>query len=582
MKRIIFIAFTILLLNSCEDDLTYYPLTEPSSVNFWGNVNNLKLYANQFYVDLPKHSDGGALGIFSLDNNSDNLLPKNYNTRLHGKLKVPSTGGGWDFSKIRATNLFLENYQQVPTTGVELDVKHYSGEVSFFRAYYYFDLLQKYGDLPWIGKTLNPDLTELQELDVRLKRNVITDAIIADLDFAIANLLPKEKAQQLRINREIALLFKSRVCLFEGTWEKYHKNTSFGVEGSDGTNYLKLAASSAKILIDENKYALDPDYQSLFIQTDHSSSQEVMLWKKYDYLLGISHNIIRVNTNGGGSTGLTKSLVESYLCIDGNPISVSPLYKGDESLKQIMQNRDKRLLYTNAFPGYPLQIRLGDTTQIFSKPPIHLAGEEYNSTSGYQIYKGVDPYINNLPKDQGEIASISFRYAEALINYAEAMAELGTINQLDIDLTINKLRERAGVAHLNLNNIIADPNWEFPGLTPIINEVRRERRVEFACDGYRFNDLLRWRAHSLIVGKRPKGMLYIGSDLEGTYTNSNGQDLIQIGTNLNVDAEGYIDPYQKSLPNGFEFNPDRDYLLPIPTNEITLSGGTLVQNPNWQ
>lgn len=583
MKKILFLLCVVWLFNACTDDLTYYPLTAPTSENYWTNVNNLMLYANEFYPSLPQHNDGGAqLGIFGVENNSDNLLPTINDTRLSGKSTVPSNGGDWNFTKIRETNFFLENYKKVPSVGVESAIKQYAGEVKFFRAYYYFNLLQKFGDLPWISQTLNPDLVELQKLDVRLKRNIIADSIIADLDFAIANMYPKEKASALRINREIALLFKSRVCLFEGTWEKYHAGTPFGVDGSSGTRYLNLAAQAAKILIDEKKYSLTPNYPLIFNQKDLTSNPEVLLWKKYNYLLGIYHDYNRSMTLGGGSSGLTQKLVESYLCIDGKPISISPLYKGDKSLKKIKENRDKRLLWTMAFPNWPLQILAGnDTLTKFSKPPIDQSSLEIKCTSGYQIYKGVDPYTDNKPQFVGEIACVSFRFAEALLNYAEAVAELGTINQIDIDVTINKLRDRAGVAHLLLNDIAPDLKWDFPELSPIINEIRRERRVELACEGFRLNDLLRWRAHNLIVGKRWKGMLYVGGDLQGTYLNASGNDIIKIGSNLFVDAEGYIDPYQKSLPVGFQFNPDRDYLLPIPTNELTLGGGLLKQNPNW-
>jgi len=584
MKKITLISLLCigLLAVSCNKQLNLYPLTAPSTATYWESASNLKLYVNQFYVGLPQHSDGGALGIYGVDNNSDNMLPNVVDTRLNGKVTVPSSGGDWDFTRIRAANVFFENYRQVPSVGFEQEIAHYYGEVNFFKAYYYFQLLQRFGDLPWISRTLEPDLGELQTLSQRVKRNVVADSIIACLDLAIANLRPKESTPALRINREIALLFKSRVCLYEGTWEKYHQGTPFGVEGANWQGYLEQAAATAKVLIDEGKYNLSPSYSALFNQTDQSANPEVLLWKKYDYQLGVYHDLTRTITNGGGSTGLTRGLVESYLCTDGKPISVSGLYQGDQSLSKLMQNRDKRLLSTNAFSGWPLQIRSGnDTVNRFTVPPIHLAGQEFRSTSGYQLYKGVDPYTDNRPQFVGEIACVIFRFGEAMLNYVEARAELGVITQGDIDLTINRLRERAGVAPLDIQSVSYDPNWDFPDLTPLINEVRRERRVELACEGFRLSDLMRWRAHHLIVGKRLKGLRYTDSDLEGAYKDANGNDLIQIGNNLFVDNEGYIDPYQTAMPGGFEFQPARDYLLPIPTNEITLSGGSLVQNPNW-
>ena len=179
------------------------------------------------------------------------------------------------------------------------------------------------------------------------------------------------------------------------------------------------------------------------------------------------------------------------------------------------------------------------------------------------------------------MGSIILRYAEALLIFAEAKAELGTITQGDIDITVNAIRDRVGMIHLDLNNITHDPDWDYPALSPVINEIRRERRVELAFETLRWDDLARWRAHHLIVGKRPKGILYIGSNLEGTYFDYLGNPTIVLGQNLYVDTDGFIDPYQGALPGGFGFNPDRDYLSPIPSDEITLNNN-IQPNPGWE
>jgi hypothetical protein len=161
------------------------------------------------------------------------------------------------------------------------------------------------------------------------------------------------------------------------------------------------------------------------------------------------------------------------------------------------------------------------------------------------------------------------RFAEALLTYAEAKAELGTITQSDIDLSINKLRSRIGMPALVMNNITVDPNWPDYGysVSPVIQEIRRERKVELFGEGYRWDDLMRWSAHKIFIGKRPQGAFYTA-------------EFKAKNKNLPFDAQGYLDPYQKSIPNGYGFNPSRDYLLPIPTNEITLNP-KLIQNPGW-
>src|SRR5690606_20259858 len=190
---------------------------------------------------------------------------------------------------------------------------------------------------------------------------------------------------------------------------------------------------------------------------------------------------------------------------------------------------------------------------------------DYNAPTGYLIVKGYNPNMIYHVQQFEETPSILYRYAEVLLNYAEAKAELGTINQDDIDKTIKKLRDRVGMPNLILTNITPDPKWDFPTLSPIINEVRRERRVELALEGFRLPDILRWAAaDELIFEKRPKGFL-----------------ASQHPTNTTpVDNEGFLDPYKNTIPNGYGFKLDRDYLNSIPVSERVLNPA-LTQNPGW-
>jgi len=578
MKKYIFIMLLLLTVVSisCDEDfLDRFPQDEISPQDYWKSPNDLKLYLNQFYTSFPVHN-GWSGGTFETDNNSDNLASFWINERFVGNnTTVPNTGGGWDWGSVRAINFYLENNSDIE--GSEEDIKHFNGEAYFFRAMIYFNLVKRFGDLPYIDKTLGTDSEELYS--ERLPRNEVVDKIIADLDLAIANLKPRNSAENFRVHRGIALALKSNICLYEGTWEKYHAGTAFAAETNNSQKYLQLAAEASNTLISEGNYTLystgnvNEDYRNLFIQQDYAGLSEVMLWKKYDKLDGVSHRVGHYIPRNGSGTGVTKSLVDSYLCTDGQPIAVSPLYTPEleKSLGTITSDRDPRLSQLICEPGNMITDNGGINDEIFEFPTFR-DNNEVICTTGFQIYKGgtTDP----SEREECEMGSIIYRYAEVLLNYAEAKAELGTLSQADLDKSINLLRTRAGMPAMVIGSIVSDPNKAFPELSDLINEIRRERRVELALEGKRLDDLLRWRAHSQFVGKRLKGFKIVGSDLETEFN-----DLI--GPTILVDENGYIDPYKNTIPSGFGFNPERDYLSPIPTEQLVLSNGTLTQNPGW-
>jgi starch-binding outer membrane protein, SusD/RagB family len=582
MKRYIIFSIMISFMLSCDDEFLHrHPLDELTPQDFFKSTDELKLYANRFYPLLPAHA--GYSYTFWSDRNSDNQVHGNFDTRLAGTRTIPSSGAGWDWGDIRQANYFLRYCGNAQ--GVQADINHFIGEVRFFRAFLYFEKVRTFGDVPWISSPLSTNSPELYA--PRNNRSDVVDSIIADLDVAIAFLKPASRAEPFRINRETALLLKARIALHEGTWQKYHAGTAFGVEGSNGTRFLEMAAAASGQLIDMNTFGIytgpeGKEYWSLFNQYDYTGNREVMLWKKYDVSLGITHNMSQYIPHGNGRIGMSKSLIDSYLCTDGRPVSVSPLFLGYDSLWLEVTNRDPRLLQSLLLPGYPMVTNSpgGDNDMFYELPALDGIGD-FRNTTGYAIYKGSNPdWSQQIGDNIGTTASIIFRFAEALLIHAEAKAELGTFTQLDADKTINVLRDRVGMIHFNVGNIAHDPNWEFPQLSPIINEIRRERRVELACEGFRWDDLSRWRAHHLITGKRPRGVKYLGSNLEGVYFDYLGNPSIILGHNLYVDEHGFVDPYQAVLPNGYGFRPDRDYLSPIPSDQITLNPN-LVQNPGW-
>ncbi|UMB61794.1 RagB/SusD family nutrient uptake outer membrane protein [Lutibacter sp. A80] len=575
MKKIFYILtiYSAVLMVSCDKDiLDRTPLDEISEPEFWKTTSDLELYANSFYNKLPGWSGVGFGSAQMPDVGTDLGLGTGISSRLHGSQGIPSssTNSLWSWDEVRQANYFISNVSKAE--GLETEINQFTGEGYFFRAYFYYDLLKKYGDLP-IYKEYFDNLNTDALYQAKSPRNEVADFILADLDMAISLLKTKGELSTPRVNKEAAQLLKATIALYEGTWEKYHNGTSFGVTGSDGSTYLQQAANTAKELIDGGTRSLNPTYGELFNQTNLSTNSEVILWREYDYVgLGNSFgNDAQVQWPNNFSFSL--SAIRSYLALDGLPTAVSSLDTDDKMLANIETNRDPRLAQTLMVPGDITVVNIDGSMLYWEEPTVGKSVGAYESQK-YRIVE-LDASTNDYSRNT---AKILMRYSEALLIYAEAKAELGTITQADLDLTINKLRERAGfdfaaypTAKLTLNPL-TDPNWPDYGysLSNLLQEIRRERTVELMNEGFRTADLMRWRAHNLFVGvqQRPKGAYY--EDL-----------IIEVAGNLNTDSEGYLDPYAVDLANGYGFNPERDYLLAIPSEELVLNPN-LTQNPGWE
>ena len=568
----------LLVIASCKKGvLNQSPPTNLSDATFWHTTSDLQNYMNSLYSVFNLYEGFGNMGIYSIDGNSDNMVSTSQDPRLNGQYNVNANGGYADYTHIRTVNYFLANYTKV--SAAPSAVAPFVGEAYFFRAMLYFQGLQSYGGLPYITQPLN--VNDQAGLNVpRIPRNVLVDSIINDLNRAIANLPTKSLAQTQRIYKEYAEGYKARVCLYEGTWEKYHADDAFGVAGQTGASFLQLAATSADSVIASAVFQLDnvrvPNgYFNLFNQTDYSNSKEVMFWAAFSQADNIVTNW-QSYFPAGGATGLSKTLVDNYLCTDGNPISSSPLYKGDDSLAHVFKNRDPRLRQSTFFYGDTIVSNApGNVPDALFPYPAFLGVTP--CTTGYQVKKGFDSdYLQDDHNGAGGTTGVIYmRYAEILLIYAEARAELGLITQADADMTINKLRDRVGMPHLNIGAIPTDPKWEFPELSPVINEIRRERNVELACEGYRLDDICRWAAATdLIVGKQP-----LGAMANQFVTVVPG---LIIGTNLSVNSQGYIEPYAKvpAMAAGYQFKVNRDYLLPISLTQIVINPA-IKQNPGW-
>jgi len=573
IKKTVGFIGLLVILNACKKNLLEkYPLDQVSSAVFFLHKNDMLIYMNQFYNDVLLPVKYGLI----LDNpyvggaddyNSDNQISSQApDDRLKGTRTVYSGSGvGWYFGDVRSINYFFDNYRKCKDDFETY--KQYVGEAHFFRALIYYQLMQQFGDVPYNYTTLGTNSPELY--GEKTHRNIVADNIIADLDSA-AMYLPEERlGGGTRINKWVALALQTRVALYEGTWEKYHQGDPFGVADAQPAKYFDKVVEAATAMMTSGVLEIyntgnpTSDYHDLFSLRDYTDSKEVLLWKQFSVALDITNNRNYMLEYPFGKS-LTKGLADSYLCTDGKPISISPLFGGFNTITDEVKNRDPRFYQTIFFPGAPWKVT--DVVETWNDVYVNLnSSTEFYAPTGYVLRKTYDPLMENHSLNYEETPAIHFRYAEALLNFAEAKAELGSITQTDLDNSIGLLRSRVGMPNINLATITNDPNWDFPALSPIINEIRRERRVELATEGLRWPDIARWAAaDELIVGKRPKG--FKGSQISSTL--------------FPLDANGFLDPFQDALPAGYEFKTNRDYLDPIPPSEIVLNP-KLVQNPGW-
>ena len=598
-KRHIFLGLALMLsLNACYD-LDKEPEGVLSTATPFTSTGEMRNYLDQFYETAVRgqgFAAGGGSGIAGNDVNSDNMASSSVNSRLAGETALSSASALSDYTRIRNVNFFLNNLDNCTEKG-SATYNQYVGEGYYFRAWYYYQMFINYGPLSWVETPLDPSIEALKL--PRESRTVIADHILADLDKAITYLGEKNNSSSMRIHKDVARALKSEVALFEGTWEKYHKaeNDAFydkSVTDEKIRNYFTQAAAAAKEVIDRGVWRIyntgNPlnDYRQLFQITDLSNNSEVLWFKMYDGDQ-IGNNVNRYLNMGGGSAGVTASLVDDYLTIDGRP------FIGEEQIeaKKVWGNellptvRDPRLAQTVCIPGQKLRPDQGG----YTFPPLIASGYHQNTT-GYSLLKHVQiDYTGNLDAEfKGATPAIQFRYADVLLNYAEALAELdGASNASEIIAALQPLRDRAGMPAVDFDREYnQDPSYPFSGLDKYIQAVRRERRIEKACEGRRLEDILRWAAaDELIVGKWATGALYVGSNLENhagystlVYDQPSGNNFYLTGNP--GDALRYIVPVNpNNYPDGWQFKLNRNYLLPIQERMITLTDGLWEQNPGW-
>lgn len=566
-------------LVSCNEFLETEPFDKLVPNTFFQTEKDLELYTNSFYQQMLPDGlsvvQSDELGEFTSKNQSPTFIAGSYSS---------VNEGAWNWNSLRNINYFLENYNNEVIPQESRD--HYAGIARFFRAWFYFDKVKRYGNVPWYDKVLSTDDEDLYK--TQDSREVVMQHVMEDLDFAIANIRdPKDNSSSL-VTRQVALAFKSRVALFEGTYRKYHPELGLG---ASVTTLLEEAAASAKAVMDAGKYSIHDtgspakDYRSLFI-SENPVSQEVLFAVVYNNALRKWHNITwKFNSaTYGARWGLNKQFINTYLMKDGTRFTDKTGYDQLVFVDE-MKDRDHRLAQTVRSLGY--------TRSDGSAAPPNFG---YTFT-GYHILKFSldDKRYDGISEAYNSIALI--RYAEVLLNYAEAKAELGQFDESVWMQTIALLRERAGVnpaAPSSADSYLQEVY--FPEIADkYLLEIRRERGIELCYEGFRYDDLLRWKKGDL-VEMSWKGIyvpaLNVPMDLDGN--NTPDVAFVEKVPASKVPGVIYfvIDNKASKLSEGTKGHviwrddedrqfDDKKYLHPISNTDIVLNPN-LVQNPGWE
>lgn len=547
------LAFIISM--GCKKKLDLYPLDTISDASYWKSSSDFQLFANDFYNGLQgAHNYSENTSDIAFGIGDDAATGADNRSKSNGSYLPSSASSLWDnsYKYIRAANYMLQKAQE---SSLGTDIDRWVGEGLFFRAYNYWNLVKSFGGVPKIDKVL--DVTSPELYSPKSSQSQIIDFILSDLDNAI-NKLPKQSeltGDELgRVTQGAVLALKARVALYQGTWAKYHSGAG------DAATYLTKAVDAANALLASNEYDLydgmgADSYKYLFILKG-DDSKEVILAKRY-YANRATHNWTR--ELWFNYMVPTKTVADLYLATDGLPITQSGLFQGYATLTSEFQNRDPRMSMTFVVPGSDIFFE-GGLLQ-----PTYPGFSGSNATrTGYMIRKFLDETIE-ATEFNGQYDFKEFRYGEVLLILAEALYEKnGSISDADLDRTINKLRTRVNMPALTNAFVTAN------SLT-MLNEIRRERTVELAFEGFRRDDLRRWKLAETVLPQAIKGVKFVGTEYQTRYPG------LQVGVDIQVDANGFIIAEPASSR---QFLP-KHYLDPIPLQQIQLSEGTLIQNTGW-
>lgn len=607
--------------SSCNDYLDEEPQSVVTPESYFTEASQLQAYVDENYSSILPSVKNNSYGIYGEDAGTDNQLDITPNSDLYenGHWKVPQKDAdNWDFENIYRCNYFFS--EVLPKFGDDLsgsqntisgnlqNIRHYIGEMYFMRAYEYFSKLMKYGDFPIITTPLKENRQELSDASKRMPCNEVARFILSDLDKAIT-LMDGTSVATTRISRDLALTFKSRVALYEGTWLKYFKGTAFVPGNSEWAGakkdynkdyqfptgsidaeinwFLDQAMTSSKDVAERYKNSLTENtgsfqntadepanpYFDMYASDDVSSYKEVLLWRDYGTNQACNDVALAANSNNF-NIGVTRSFVQNFLMADGTPVYChgsyadgDGYYKGDKSIENVRTNRDTRLsvflkspgqnnILTNSVPG------LSNLFLVEPNPDLLNTMGNGNGiyTTGYTLRKGGARDSKFCEQLKGYVGIVMVRSVEALLNYMEASYE----REGQLDATAREywqiIRRRAGVSE-DIDKTIqmtdmqkeAENDWAAYSAGTLLTDktlynIRRERRCEFIGDGMRTMDLHRWRAMDQLITKAyiPEGIHLYNTPLESYYADKIIADGSAKANLSSKDKSEYVRPFQRT------------------------------------
>ena len=589
MKTAFYFAIaSALTLTACNDFLTRDPLDEiADKPEFWDVESNIRTAVYDEYTTyFPGYRNHWNRADWFSQTNIADWTDDNAQQKATFFTKVApasTSASSWDFSDVRVINVLIN---RINSANLSSEAKeHWTGVARFLRAMEYAKLVSRFGDVPYYEEVLgNTDYTALYRQ--RENRVTVMNKVLDDLNYATQHIRTSDGEKGLNITRDVALAYASRIMLFEGTWQKYRENNT-----TNAKHFLQAAKDFATTLMSENHYSLCANYKDLTTSEDLAGNPEVILYRSYVEGV-VMHSLMTFQNTEVEIDSPSKSLVESYLTKNGLPIHQvgNTQYQGDHTFAAEMTDRDPRLAATIRTSGLSL-------TGI----------DEVWAISGYFGNRFVNPNLIDKPGGSSYTCITDapvMKLNEVLMNYIEAAAELAdmgayTLTQADFDKTINTIRDRPSTqmphlvlagSNLQVNGVtINDPERD-ADVTPIIWEIRRERRTELVYEGIRFNDLRRWsKLHYADMVRNPKANrgAYLDKTAFVAQYNATHTTPITVETLKGVKIEGggtagYIQPITNTAL--MRTMAEKDYLYPLPQDQITLyksRGYELPQNPGW-
>ncbi|MBP3257810.1 MAG: RagB/SusD family nutrient uptake outer membrane protein [Bacteroidales bacterium] len=579
-------AIAVVGLYGCNKYLDLKPLDSNSDSTNWTSESAIETYSWKFYGYLSElsYGSGWTRGQYHAEGLTDDYATDSF---VEFTKTIPNSSGTWNtnYDRIREANIMLNRIDLVPDLSEKV-ANHWRGVARFFRALYHFNLVRTYGDVVWVEEEI--DFSKEENVTrPRDSRVTVMDNIVADLEFAMNNCYDPSTAGVNTVNNMVAAALLSRVALYEGAWEKYHN-----VSGGHADTFYSKAKTAAAKVIDSNLYEVTDNYKGMYTSLSLVGSKEVLLYKIYTLANVNGGKITEAHSQYGWSDsstptwGLTKSAMENYTNDQGLPVHMFAY--NDATMDGVFKNRDKRLtasVYDQIMPITELAWDFGiiSTTGYwtFKFLPLERRAEMEANASWNGPSNDTDGPI--------------FQYSEVLLNYAEACAELGQITQSDLDKSVNLLRvKHGGIPALTLAGTGVSVNGTAitkapgdPAANVLLQELRRERRSELMCDGFRHDDLMRWAlGENLDTKKNPDG--YLGASVAAlqSYAGSvtGAKTWAEISAK-NFFLAGYKSPYNTAAVNAGGTTVDREwndkyYLEPIPAGQILLDD-KLTQNPGW-